>query len=257
MILSSYVLRGGADIWDGMIARCKEFEADGQVVSGVDCVGRAVAYLIGAAASYGAGQAGVEYIANGGITTTGKRDLAWHSSSRHQNWNWTAIHSNPKGIEDIIGAGLPGSIVHSVYNHTDCNLSNSITIYKESNGTVFTHSSNVTHGVVSRSTIPAGVDITKRDYSWDFSGWGGMKYSYSSPGCQDYFTNTEIGDLEWETWNFASWANSDYYNKAWMYELDWTGTYYGIPYVGGYLVLETNGFGLDFEGAPDIGGCSN
>ena len=69
--LSYYVLRGGTDMWNDMIDRCQEFEDNGGAVRGINCIANGAFYLAGAAAAFGAGNAGIEYIANYGRTKLG------------------------------------------------------------------------------------------------------------------------------------------------------------------------------------------
>lgn len=83
-----------------------------------------------------------------------------------------------------------------------------------------------------------------------------MKYSYSNPGCQgfSFSDGTTSGQLQTEVWNFVNWAHAG--NKGAKYSLEWDDEYtYGTPFVGGYFIIEVNGFGTNFEGAPAKHDC--
>ncbi|KAH7395712.1 hypothetical protein BKA64DRAFT_66731 [Cadophora sp. MPI-SDFR-AT-0126] len=69
--LAVYAVSGAGGLWQTFIDKCQEFEDNGGVVRGLNCVGNGVFYLMGAAAAFGAGQAGAMYILNQGVTTQG------------------------------------------------------------------------------------------------------------------------------------------------------------------------------------------
>ncbi|KAG4414491.1 hypothetical protein IFR04_012368 [Cadophora malorum] len=69
--LTVYAVSGAGGLWQNFIDRCQKFEDNGGAVRGLDCVGNGVFYLMGAAAAFGAGQAGAMYILNQGVTTQG------------------------------------------------------------------------------------------------------------------------------------------------------------------------------------------
>jgi hypothetical protein len=83
-----------------------------------------------------------------------------------------------------------------------------------------------------------------------------MKFSYSNPGCQGFlFGSDEALQLKSEIEDFVAWAS--FLHQTDTYDLEWNdNNRYGTPYVGGRLILETNGFGLGYEGSPQLSDCA-
>ncbi|RDW82326.1 hypothetical protein BP6252_03438 [Coleophoma cylindrospora] len=173
-LLAVYAVSGGAGLWQNFIDKCQEYEDNGGVGRGINCVGNGVFYLVGAAAAFGGGQAGAMYIANDGVTTQGKRD-SFRNSTATRSWDWHAIHASPDRLHDLLANGLPGPVAGYVYNHSDSNLDNSVTVFVESGSGTYAHSSNVTHGVVafapsSSNQITNSTNVKRSNYCWDFMG---------------------------------------------------------------------------------------
>jgi hypothetical protein len=136
---------------------------------------------MGSAAAFGAGQVGAYFIINGATTSQGKRDINDTGTDLSRSWNWPAIHDSPSDLHDLLASGLPGPVSGYVYNHSDSNLDNSVTVFVESGNTIYAHSSNVTHGAIaSVASMPTSSNsssnstVGKRDYRWDFQGLAGM-----------------------------------------------------------------------------------
>jgi len=253
--LTAYAVSGGAGLWQNMIDKCQEFEDGGGVVKGIDCVGNAVFYCMGAAAAFGAGQVGAMYIQSQGVTTQGKRNThSFRNSTR--SWNWDVIHADPAPLHNALANGLPGLVVGHVYNHSDSNLHNSVTVFVQTPGAFFAHSSNVTHGSIAwmpqaaNSSDPSKrSNLHDRGYYWNFGSYAGFKFSYQAPGCAPYSFSSqpETGNLRSLVHNFVYWAQNG--NQGSTYDLEWDDeNEYGTPYVGGSFIIESNPFGYGFEG---------
>lgn len=153
---------------------------------------------------------------------------------------------------------MPGLYHHHDFNVTGHGIDNAISIMNmdADSDRMYAHVSNTTHGTVYMGTHKTDSGLERRAGSWDFAGWGGMKFSYSNPGCQEYsFRDADVSDqLNTEAQYFVVWANEG--NKGSKYSLEWSDeNRFGTPYVGGYLILEVNGFGTNYEGAPQIHDC--
>ncbi|OAA35872.1 hypothetical protein BBO_08524 [Beauveria brongniartii RCEF 3172] len=123
------------------------------------------------------------------------------------------------------------------YNLGGISIDNSVTIVKSHGSDFFIYSSNITHGV------------------WEFGGIKDVKFSYSNPGCERKDVSvTHFDDHLGEVcWNAASWMENNWANK---YSLELSNSdRYGSPYVGCYLIAETNGFGHNYEGSPVLHDC--
>lgn len=249
--LAAYLITGGSSIWDGMISKCQEFETNRGVVRGLDCVKNGVVYLVGAAAAFGGGYARAEYIKNQGVTNVGTRSVV-----SHREWDWSAIEARPEAFVNEISKTLPGKYHGHAFNLTGHGIHNPVAVMNMHGDNMYAHVSNLTHGTVYMGTHPVETGLAARAGRWDFAGWGGMKYSYSNPGCQpyDFSYQTETANLNSEAWNFVNWANSG--NKGAKYSLQWEDdNRYGTPYVAGYYIIEVNGFGTNYEGSPQVNEC--
>lgn len=250
--LSYYLVSGGDSIWDGMIQKCQEFENNGGYVRGLNCIKNGVGYVVGAAASFGGGYVGAEFIKNYGRTDIGARSLSYEPPA----WNWTAIEQQPMVLVDAVSSKLPGRYLDHAFNVTNHGMEGAVAVMNTHEQKMFAHVSNLTHGTVYMGTHTVESNLTRREGSWDFGGWGGIKFSYANPGCQGYSFNDAdaTNELLEEAWNFVNWAN--YGNKGATYSLQWDDEYrYGTPYVAGYLILEVNGFGTEYEGSPQLNDC--
>ncbi|KAE8370270.1 hypothetical protein BDV27DRAFT_152425 [Aspergillus caelatus] len=221
----------------------------------IQCAADALTYMLGAAVAIGAttSRAGTvaEYIANQGQTL-------W---ARDENdvppmWNWTAIVDNEDNFYGFLGTHLPGDTILTGGNLTHFGLEGNAAVAKHHEGHIYVHANNVTHGVVGKYRLSEQDGTTKRTtYTWDFGNMAGVKYSYDNV-CGNYksqYDQAWMHGLYELSYNFMSWAyNSepaDSYADILYDEAD-----ADSPFVRGYMIAETSGFGTNYEEKPQPSG---
>ncbi|KAK1144158.1 hypothetical protein N8T08_005820 [Aspergillus melleus] len=217
----------------------------------LQCASDALTYMLGAAVAIGATTSrtgtAAEYIANQGQTLWARDENDFEPM-----WNWTSIDESQSNFYEHLGQHLPGDMVLTGGNITHFGLEGNAAVAKHHEGHIYIHANNVTHGVVGKYRLPEQTDLTKRTtYTWNFGNMAGLKYSYKNVfgDYKSQYDQSWMHGLYELSYNFMSWAYNSHRANSYAIIL-YDRANGDAPFVSGYLVAETSGFGHNYEGSP-------